>query len=114
MKTCIAGALGANTNTFRKAREPRLGHAIEPRPETTRNRATLGRQRHSTPRYRVRPEAWRFLAATAVVSLLQIFFFTAFPEPLGVRIGESVAMLAVSGFGHDGGMRSAAHSLSQG
>jgi len=22
MKTCIAGALGANTNTFRKAREP--------------------------------------------------------------------------------------------
>jgi len=27
-----------NTNTFRKARETRLGHAIEPRPETTRNR----------------------------------------------------------------------------
>src|SRR5207248_2431694 len=38
MKTCIAGAPGVNTNTFRKARETRLGHAIEPRPETTRNR----------------------------------------------------------------------------
>src|SRR5438034_4837053 len=38
MKTCVAGALGVNTNTCRKARETRLGHAIEPRPETTRNR----------------------------------------------------------------------------
>src|SRR5205085_9525832 len=60
MKTCIAGALGANTNTFRKTRETRLGHAIEPRPETTRNPAALGRQRHYTPRGRVRPEAWHF------------------------------------------------------
>ena len=51
--------------------------------------------------YRRKLLAWRlglaFLAATAVVSLLQIFLFTAFPEPLGVRIGESVAMLVVFG-----------------
>src|SRR5256885_5506971 len=97
MKTCIAGVLGANTNTFRKTRETRLGHAIEPRPETTRNPAALGRQRHSTPRGRVRPEAWHFPAATAV----------AFPEPLGFRIGESVAMLAVFGVWTRWCMRSA-------
>src|SRR6266403_5480547 len=30
MRTCIAGALGVNTNTLRKAWQAELGHAIEP------------------------------------------------------------------------------------
>ena len=30
MRTCIAGALGVNTNTLRKAWQSELGHAIEP------------------------------------------------------------------------------------
>jgi hypothetical protein len=43
--------------------------------------------------------AWRlglaFLAASVVLSLLQIFFFLVFPEPLAIKLGESVAMLVV-------------------
>lgn len=43
--------------------------------------------------------AWRlglaFLVASAVLSLLQIFLFRSLPEPMGLRIGESVAMLVV-------------------
>jgi len=42
------------------------------------------------------------------VSLLQIFFFTALADPLGARIVSPSRCLRYSGFGHDGGMRSAA------
>jgi uncharacterized membrane protein YfcA len=43
--------------------------------------------------------AWRlglaFLAASAVLSLLQIFLSRSLPEPMGLRIFEFVAMLVV-------------------
>jgi hypothetical protein len=49
--------------------------------------------------YRRKLLAWRFglafLAASAIVSLLQILLFDSFPEPLGLKIGESIAMLVV-------------------
>jgi hypothetical protein len=37
MKTCIAGALGVNTNTLPKAWQSELGHAIEPLLKPTRS-----------------------------------------------------------------------------
>jgi len=49
--------------------------------------------------YQRRLIAWRlglvFLAVSAVVSLLQILLFNSFSEPLGLKIGESIAMLVV-------------------
>lgn len=49
--------------------------------------------------YQRRLLAWRlglvFLVASAAVCLLQILLFSSFPDPLGLRIGESVAMLVV-------------------
>jgi hypothetical protein len=52
--------------------------------------------------YRRRLLAWRlglvFLAASAVISLLQILIFNSFPEPMGLKIGECVAMLVVFAF----------------